>query len=363
MRNKLPLFWVKVFYYEYWPFWLFFLPLVPYWIYLAFRARSMTYFTAANPGIPHSGVFGESKSEILQKIDPRYLPKTSYFKSGSDWLQVSSSMVQSGLDFPIIIKPDVGERGSQVEKINSAEELRKYFESNSGSFIVQEYVHYPVELGVLYYRLPGAEKSGITSVVMKEFLSVTGDGQSTLLQLIVKNERAHLQLESLREKLKGQLDQVLAPGEQKWLQPIGNHCKGTKFLSGQHLINEQLVKVFDEVASTINGFNFGRFDLRASSIEDLMKGENIKVMELNGVTSEPGHIYDPKLNLLRAYLDTASNMKMMFRVSQQSRKLGATVTTVSEMLGLIRQHFGRDKQPIAKPSENLGVPNALGGIQ
>lgn len=363
MRNKLPLFWVKVFYYEYWPFWLFFLPLVPYWIYLAIKAKSMTYFTAANPGIPHSGVFGESKSEILQKIDPRYLPKTSYFKSGSDWLQVSSSMVQSGLDFPIIIKPDVGERGSQVEKINNSEELKLYLESNSESFIIQEYVSYPVELGILYYRFPGTTKTGITSVVMKEFLSVTGDGKTTLLQLIEGNERAHLQLESLREKLKGELDQVLAPGEQKWLQPIGNHCRGTKFLSGQHLINEQLVKVFDEVASTINGFNFGRFDLRVSSIEDLMKGENIKVMELNGVTSEPGHIYDPKLNLFRAYIDTASNMKMMFRVSQQSRKLGAKVTPPAAMFRLIRQHFGRKKQSIVQPSKNLSVPNALGGIQ
>lgn len=362
MRNKLSLFWVKVFFYEYWPFWLFFLPLVPYWIYLAIRARSMTYFTAANPGIPHSGVFGESKSEILQKIDSRYLPKSSYFKSGSDWLHVSSTLTQTGIDFPFIIKPDVGERGSQVEKINNAEELRKYFERNTGSFIVQEYIHYPLELGVLYYRLPGSNKSGITSVVLKEFLSVTGDGKSTLLQLIMKNERAHLQLASLREKLKGELDYVLAPGEQKWLQPIGNHCKGTKFLSGQHLINAQLVKVFDEVVASINGFNFGRFDLRVSSIEDLMKGENIKVMELNGVTSEPGHIYDPKLNLLRAYLDTASNMKMMFRVSQQSRKLGADVTPISEMIQLIKQHFSRNKQPALKPSENLGVPNALDGI-
>ena len=363
MRNKLPLFWVKVFYYEYWPFWLFFLPLVPYWVYLAIRARSMTYFTAANPGIVHSGVFGESKSDILQKIDPKFLPKTAYFRAGSDWLQVSSLLSNTGIGYPMIIKPDVGERGSQVEKISNSEELRNYLDNNQDSFIVQEYIDYPVELGVLYYRFPGTTRTGITSVVMKEFLSVVGDGKSTLLQLILKNERAHLQLQELSRKWKGELDKVPAYGERIWLQAIGNHCKGTKFLSGQHLINEQLIKVFDEVASTIDGFNFGRFDLRVSSVEDLLRGENIKVMELNGVTSEPGHIYDPKLNLLRAYLDTASNMKMMFLVSQQSRKLGAGVTPPAEMFRLIRQHFGKNRQPIVKASKNISLPNALGGIQ
>ena len=363
MRNKLPLFWVKIFYYEYWPFWFFFLPLVPYWIYLAIRARSLTYFTAVNPGIEHSGVFGESKSDILRKIDPRYLPKTAYFRSDSDWLSVNRTLADLKMNFPIIIKPDVGERGSQVEKVNNAEELGKYLETNTESFIIQEFLTLPLELGVLFYRIPGTNKKGITSVVIKEFLTVTGDGKSTLLHLIKANERAHLQLEDLKKRFANEMEMVLPKGEEKLLQPIGNHCKGTKFLSGQHLINKQLVTVFDEIASTIEGFNFGRFDLKVSSVEDLMKGENIRIMELNGVTSEPGHIYDPKLNLLRAYIDVASNMKMMFRVSQQSRKLGARVTPAPEMLRLIRHHFGKKPKIQFSRVKNLSVPNALGGIQ
>lgn len=363
MRNKLPLFWVKILYYEYWPFWLFFLPLVPYWIYLAIRARSLTYFTAANPGIIHSGVFGESKIDILRKIDDQYLPKTIYFEAQADWLEVNRQLTDLNLDYPVILKPDVGERGSQVEKINSAEELREYLDQNQESFIVQEFINYPLELGVLFYQIPGTNKSGISSVVIKEFLSVTGNGRSTLRELILQSERAHLQLESLTRKFGDEMNQVLPTGERKLLQPIGNHCKGTKFLSGQHLINTRLEDVFRHIAEKIDGFNFGRFDLKVASVEDLMKGEQIRIMELNGVTSEPGHIYDPSLNLFRAYKDTAANMKLMFQVSQQSRKLGAQTTPASEMIRLIRQHFGKKPEQAMQSVKNLSVPNALGGIQ
>ncbi|HEY9116593.1 MAG TPA: hypothetical protein VIN11_02140, partial [Roseivirga sp.] len=345
-----------------WPFWLFFLPLVPYWLYLALRARSLTYFTAANPGIVHSGVFGESKTEILKKISPDYLPKTIFCSAETDWMEVDRQLQLIGLQYPIIIKPDVGERGSQVEKVLDLQHLKDYLTDCVEPFIIQEFLNLPVELGVLYYRFPEGGESGFTSIVMKEFLTVVGDGKHTLKQLIQKNERAHLQLESLKLKFADRMGRVLEKDESLLLQPIGNHCKGTKFLSGQHLINPELVKVFDEIASSIEGFNFGRFDLKVSSIEDLQAGRNIKIMELNGVTSEPAHIYDPKLNLLRAYLDVAKNMKMMFRVSQANRKLGVPVTPVSEMIKLIRNHFGRPKAKTA-PHRNLSLPNALGSIQ
>lgn len=363
MRNKLPLFWVKVFYYEYWPFWLFFLPLVPYWLYLALRARSLTYFTAANPGIEHSGVFGESKIDILNKIDPQYLPITLYFKGSMGWQEVVQKLESTGLNYPIIVKPNVGERGSQVEKVNDIGELQRYMELNMEDFIIQEYLQLPMELGVLFYRIPGTEERGITSIVIKEFLSVIGDGTSTIRELVLKNERFHLQLASLEKKLGPQMDEVLPPGEQRLLQPIGNHCLGTKFLSGQHLINGDTIEGFHRIASTIDGFNFGRFDLKVSSVEDLLAGRNIKIMELNGVTSEAGHIYDPKYNLLRAYRDAAKTMKVMFRVSQQSRKLGAAVTPAAEMWRLIRTHFSNKSVAKEKATRNLSLPNALGGIQ
>ncbi len=336
-KKRRSLFFVKLFNYEYWPFWLFFLPLVPWWIYLAIRARSLTYFTAANPGIEHGGVFGESKIDILNKIDPSYLPATEFFQKSSTPIEVITRMGILNLEFPVILKPNIGERGNEVEKINNQAELEHYLSKNDEDFIVQEYVDYDLELGILYYCFPNNGKTGITSIVKKEFLGITGDGKSTIRELIEQSDRARLQLENLSEKFS--MNQVLKKEEYLNLEPIGNHCRGTKFLSGMDLLNDQLVKIFDDIAGKIEGFNFGRFDLKVKSVEDLMKGENIKILELNGVTSEPAHIYDPKWTLLRAYKDTASNMQVMMKVSKANMKAGVKITPFFKMFRLVRAHF------------------------
>lgn len=353
-KRRVPLFLVKLLNYEYWPFWLFFLPLVPYWVYLSIRARSFTYFTAANPGIEHSGVFGESKIDILRKIDPKYVPKTIFFESNMTAHQMLKRMGSEQLDFPIVIKPNVGERGNEVEKIDNANELTSYLDTNKADFIVQEFVTFEHELGILYYRFPDNSRSGITSIVTKEFLTVEGDGTSTIDDLLQQSDRARFQLETLRERMGDQLQEVLPAGERRNLEPIGNHCRGTKFLSGMHLLNDQLVEVFDDLCKDIDGFYFGRFDLKVKAIEDLYKGQNIRVLELNGVTSEPGHIYDPSYSIWKAWSEAARNMKMMFRVCRVNMKNGVKVTPFFEMFRLVREHFG-DKQEeaavmAAKPS-------------
>lgn len=340
-KKKVPLFFVKWLNYEYWPFWLFFMPLVPYWIYLAIRAKSFTYFTAANPGIEHGGVFGESKMDILNKIDPKYLPRSIFFNVSLPSSVVLEMVKAREIDFPLIIKPNIGERGDDVEKIDHEEGLLKYLFSAKGDLIIQEYVDYEIELGVLYYRFPDSEVTGITSIVTKEFLTVTGDGKSTIAELLEDNDRARFQILTLMKKFGVEMNLVLTLGEMRNLQPIGNHCKGTKFLSGMDLVNNQLVQVFDKLALGIDGFYFGRFDLKVKSIADLYKGENIKILELNGVTSEPGHIYDPSYSIWKAYAETAKNMKMMFRVSRANIKKGQKVTPLLEMIRLVRTHFNR----------------------
>ncbi len=353
-KRRVPLFLVKLLNYEYWPFWLFFLPLVPYWVYLSIRARSFTYFTAANPGIEHSGVFGESKIDILKKIDRHYLPTTLFFKSDTTAAQVSEKLTNESLSFPIIIKPNVGERGNEVAKLNNTNQLTSYLDTNSADFIIQEFVDFETELGILYYKFPDESRSGITSIVTKEFLTITGDGSSTMTDLIEQSDRARLQLAALQKRMGDDLLEVLPEGEKRNLEPIGNHSRGTKFLSGMNLLNDRLVAVFDDVSKNIEGFYFGRFDLKVKSTEDLYEGNNIKILELNGVTSEPAHIYDPSYSIWKAWSEAARNMKMMFRVCKANMKKGVKVTPFFEMFRLVRAHFGDNAEDnnlvAAKPS-------------
>ena len=323
------------------------MPLVPWWVYLSIRARSFTYFTAANPGIEHSGVFGESKIDILNKIDQQYLPKTIFFKADATPFQVMERLKKASLPFPIILKPNVGERGNEVAKVDNDSELTSYLNANDADFIVQEFVDYETELGILYYRFPNHDETGITSVVAKEFLAVEGNGASTITELLEQSDRGRFQIESLRERLGSEMDEILPKGERRNLEPIGNHCRGTKFLSGMDLINDQLIKVFDQVAKNIDGFYFGRFDLKVSSIADLYQGKNIKILELNGVTSEAGHIYDPKYSIFKAWYEAGRNMHVMYRVCKENMKNGVKVTPFFEMLRLVRGHFGNKPEETA----------------
>ena len=195
---KKSLFWVKVFNYEYWSWWVFYLPMAPYWLYLAARSRSLTFFTAANPGIEAGGFYGEKKKEILEKISPEYLAKTVFIEAKNDFQKTVNLLIINELTFPIIAKPNIGERGFMVTKIENFNDLENYKNAMPEDFIMQEFVSFDLEFGVLYSRLPNEKKGKVSSLTMKEFLSVTGDGILTIEQLLQQNTRARFQLASLQ---------------------------------------------------------------------------------------------------------------------------------------------------------------------
>ena len=336
---RIPLFLVKIFNYEYWPWWIFYLPMTPYWLWQALRARSLTYFTAVNPNIEAGGFYGERKNEILQYISPEYLPATLFIAQKLDFEIVLELIKSKKLHFPIIAKPNVGERGTSVVKVSSFEELKKYHHSLQADYLIQEFITYPIELGVLFSRLPHESLGKVSSVTLKEFLVVTGDGQSSLEELILNNTRARFQWETLKTRLGKELKVILKAGEKRLLEPIGNHCRGTKFLNANHLITHELHQVFTKIADNFEGFYYGRFDMKVSSIEDLYQGKNIKIMELNGVSSDPGHIYDPKYYLWQAYKDLKWHWKRVADISLENQKRGIKPVPTHELLKIVRKHF------------------------
>ena len=336
---KKSLFWVKVFNYEYWSWWVFYLPMAPYWLYLAARSRSLTFFTAANPGIEAGGFYGEKKKEILEKISPEYLAKTVFIEAKNDFQKTVNLLIINELTFPIIAKPNIGERGFMVTKIENFADLETYKNAMTEDFIMQEFVSFDLEFGVLYSRLPNEKKGKVSSLTMKEFLSVTGDGISTIEQLLQQNTRARFQLASLQERMGVGLQQILPKNEKRLLEPIGNHCRGTKFINANHLITNELHEVFDKISESFDGFFYGRFDMKVKSLEDFYAGKNIKIMELNGVSSDPGHIYDPDYKLLNAYKDLRWHWKRIADISILNQKNGIKPLPLREVFGIIKQHF------------------------
>ncbi|MCV9387771.1 hypothetical protein [Reichenbachiella ulvae] len=339
--------WAKIFRWEFWPFSLFYFPVLFYWLWITLRARSLFFFTASNPGIEFGGMLGESKKKIFDLIPDEYIPATFLFDSQVNKEEVLKQMKAAGLHFPIVLKPDIGERGWMVELVKGEEQLQQYLEEVQVDFLLQEYVPYEIELGVFYYRYPDRPRGTVSSIVQKAMLSVVGNGQSTVEELMDGDARSKMHIDRLKRKNPDLLKRIPNAGETVELVSIGNHCLGTTFLNANHLINEKLIQTFDQVSQQIEGFYFGRYDLRCRSIEDLNVGRNFKILELNGAGAEPAHIYHPGYSLIQAYKDIIHHLKVLSDISIANHKRGVSYMGLSEGWKEIRKikQYNKLKDP------------------
>jgi hypothetical protein len=289
----------------------------------------LLFFTASNPSIFMGGMLGESKFDILKRIPRDYIPNTALIRIPTTPDAVLETVQKNGFVFPVIFKPDIGERGYMVKRINNEQEITDYLKKIKTHFIIQELVDLPLECGVFYMRYPNKSNGVITSLVLKEMLFVQGDGQSTLEELILGKDRAKLKWETLKHTYSSQLNQVIPAGEEFVLNAIGNHCLGTKFINGEKFINDKLTKTFDDMSKQIDGFYFGRYDLRTASMEDLYNGK-VKIMELNGCGAEPGHIYEPGYSLFKALNVLYHHWRNLFLISRENRRQGVKYLTIKE---------------------------------
>ncbi|MBI3650170.1 MAG: alpha/beta fold hydrolase [Acidobacteria bacterium] len=339
-RRLLLAFWKRKVKWEFWSPLFFYPPVIFYVLFLMIKHRSMTLFTAANPAIMSGGFIGESKAEILHGLAAAdgFIARSALIKATLDaderLAQAAKFMRENAYDFPVVLKPDLGQRGSGVLVARSDEALRAYLQQASGDTIIQEYVA-GVEFGVFYYRYPESERGKIFAITEKRFPVVKGDGKSTLERLILQDERAVCMAKFYCEQHTDRLDEVLSEGEQRQLVELGTHCRGAIFLDGAWAITAELEAAIDRVSKHFEGFYFGRYDIRAASIEEFQRGENFKVIELNGVTSEATNIYDPKNSLFAAYRVLFKQWRMAFEIGAQNRQRGATPSSVRELIKLL----------------------------
>ena len=328
--------WIRWTRWEFWPPWLFYPPVIVYIAWLALRHRSATLFTAANPGFEAGGGFvGESKSQILGRLDS-CLRGTTVEGAVAEFEIIppgplpqrlkSAKTFQARHGWPVVLKPDVGQRGAGVVIARSDEDVEGYFVHAPDSAIIQVYVTGP-ELGIFWLRLPATDANPagppqIFSVTDKRLPEVVGDGKSTLESLILSDPRAVAMAPTYLDQHYDQLENVPAEGESVHLVELGTHCRGAVFLDGRHLTTPQLQTAMDALGDPFQGFSFGRFDLRAPSLDHFRRGEGIRVLEVNGVTSEATHIYDPHTSLLDAYKTLFEQWRLAFEIGRRQRQQG-----------------------------------------
>ena len=326
---------------EFWPMWLFYSPVAVWLVWLMVRHRGVGAISAANPGMPDGGIVGESKFDIVSQLPAEWTIAATAIEPGSVEARVwrlASHVSQCGWRFPLILKPDVGQRGVGVRLVHTLEGAREYLTHEGSRVIVQPYHPGPYEAGIFYYRFPGWTRGRILSITDKHFPVVAGNGRSTLEELIWSDARLRMQAGRFLSRHDADRTRVLARGERYPLAIAGNHAQGTLFKDGRHLITTALEDRIDDIARSYRGFFIGRFDVRYGDLDRFKAGEDLAIVELNGATAESTNIYDPDGSLVDAYRQLFRQWSLVFAIGAANQRLGASATSFKRLSDLVRAH-------------------------
>jgi hypothetical protein len=296
------------------------------------------FFTVANPGIENSGAFLTSKHEIYKQFNEEHIPKTLLVNEKSRIEDYTQFIAHNELNYPLIAKPDYGLRGLGISMIRTEKQLSNLQSEINQDYILQEFIDYKNEIGVFLIRQPRGEFK-ITSIVERQFIEVIGDGIKSIKEHILNVPRYAMQFDNLIDQEDIVIDRIPKVGEIIDFDKIGNHSKGTIFKDGNYLISDKLTQVMNEVLTDFNGFNYGRLDIKYKSTEELLKGNHLKIIELNGVFSEPAHIYNPGNSIFAAWKDLLIHFKELVAVSKRSLNQGHIPLSFSGGLRKLKEHF------------------------
>ena len=267
---------------------------------------------------------------------PQYRPKNALIQLSDSMEDMQSIIEKAGMQFPLVLKPVVGCRGLMVEKVNTLEEANEHILRFPTNFLMEEFIDYPVEAAVLYWKNPETGKSGIQSVAGKAFLTVIGDGRQAVECLLKQNPRGILQIKRLEKEKPELLKYIPLSGEKVLVEPIGNHCRGTQFLNYNNLITTEMVAAFDKIQADLPGCYVFRLDLKTPSVSDLQAGRNIKILEINGVGSDPAHIYDPNIPFFEIWAAYIRLWKKIFEISTALHRSGVPYMKLKEYRNYVK---------------------------
>jgi membrane protein DedA with SNARE-associated domain len=316
---------------EFWPAWIFYLPIALRYLTLSARYASLTLPSAANPGIKTGGLVGESKFMTLQDLmetSPEFVPATALIPESKDGTVDSRLLIfeqfirNTGAEYPVILKPDLGFRGSGFKVIRSHAEARRYLEKVPLPVVAQHYVPGPHEAGIFYYRLPSQHRGKIMAITEKHFPKIIGDGQRSIEALILTDNRAKNQATTLLSRFYEHRHEVLQDGETLRLVEAGNHAQGCLFSDGMHLCTMELESAIDRISQKVPGFYIGRYDVRYGSNVELGQGRGFQILELNGVAGEPTSAYDARKKITEAFALLFRHWELAFAIGAENRMRG-----------------------------------------
>ena len=339
---------IKMTHYEFWPTSLFYLPALCYYLYLCLPYRRLGLLAIVNPAFKEA--FNPLKTEVLAPLEEHarlsiFVAKSAALPQGqrAAWRQLIHAFQRKhNLRFPLVLKPEMGQRGRDIYVLRNAAALRQRLARSDlkGDYLVQEYVG-GLEYGIHYIRMPKQQNGRVHSLIRKERINLVGDGQSRLRTLILRHPRAVLMARVHFQLHAAKLDWIPAKDEEIKLVSIGAHSRGAIFRSNPHLITSALEKTIDRISKAYDGFYAGRYDVMVPSEADLRAGRNLKILELNGVMGEPGHLYHPDNSLRQGYAILMEYCRLVVAIAVQNMQLGHSPPSARQFIASVYRSYRR----------------------
>ena len=323
------------------PAWVVEAPLYAYALWLALRYRGMALPAVADPKIRIGGIAGESKTDLYALVGPYarsvFAPFIT-FNARAPIREIEAARKAAGLAYPLVAKPDIGLNGRGVKIVASPEELSAHLAKfpAEADMLLQRYIADEGEAGIFYVRKPSEGMGRITSLTLKYFPRVEGDGVRTLRALIEEDPRTKKRAPIYLRRNMKHLDEVIPKGVTRRIVSVGNHVRGAVFADGAAHITPALEAAFEKIAKDMDSFYFGRFDVRFPDLASLERGEGITIIEYNGASSEPTHVRDPKTPPLKVWRDYMRHWKYAFEVGAEVRALGFKPPRLREVLKVLK---------------------------
>jgi hypothetical protein len=160
-----------------------------------------------------AGFEGENKMEMYAQLPQKYYPKTLCVAADESFENLTEKIAAVEFEYPFIVKPQVGMHAMMFRKIHNPQQLCKYHHFTDIDYMVQQWIDLPMEFSVFHIRYPGEKKGQVTGFILKDYLAVTGDGVSSLLQLIRRHPKARRREEEMKQKHAPCLKAVIPKGE------------------------------------------------------------------------------------------------------------------------------------------------------
>jgi hypothetical protein len=322
----------SVSFFEFWPGWVMYMPVAVQWVALSLRHYSLTIPFLANPDLTLSGMVGVPKSELMSQATglcaDTILPWLAFDvdektpeEQAEIWIEAAS---QDDIHLPFVCKPDIGCRGVGVKLVKSADQLAATIARypQGTSLLCQKLARWQPEVGIFYVKDPLRGKGDVVSMTAKFLPSITGDGATTLGDLIAKDDRAGPLKHLYYERHKALWSSVPAQNEIVGLVFSASHSKGAIFRDACEHITPELTQAVANIMDDLPNFYYGRLDVKYADLASLQRGETLEIVEINAASSESTHIWDRNAKFLDAVKALLWQYRTLFRLGAYHRAQG-----------------------------------------